>query len=55
MKKNKQMVVRVENNLKNKFEQHCQKNGYSISKRLRILIENDIQRFDNTKSDGYSL
>lgn len=48
MEKNKQLIVRLEDNLKNKFEEHCQKNGYSISKRLRILIEKDIQA--NNKS-----
>lgn len=48
MEKNKQLIVRLEDNLKNKFEEHCQKNGYSISKRLRILIEKDIQT--NNKS-----
>ena len=48
MEKNKQLIIRLEDNLKNKFEEHCQKNGYSISKRLRILIEKDIQT--NNKS-----
>lgn len=34
--------IRITSELNNKFKNHCKKNGYSISKRIRILIENDI-------------
>ena len=34
--------TRVDVSLIEKFKEHCKKNGYSISKRIRILLENDI-------------
>lgn len=42
LNKIKMLNVRIDSNLNEKFEKHCKKNGYSISKRIRILIENDI-------------
>ena len=43
MKKNKEIMVniRVTEELRDKFNQHCEVNGFSISKRLRILMEKD--------------
>lgn len=41
-KKDIMINLRLENKLKNNFKLYCKKNGFSISKRLRILIENDI-------------
>ena len=55
MEKDKQMIVRVSESLKNKFEKHCEENGYSISKRLRLLIQSDIQTNSNLNDNGYSL
>ena len=42
MKNDKQMIVRVSSELKNLFNEHCKTNGHSVSKRLRVLIERDI-------------
>lgn len=42
MSKTKQIIVRVSEIIKTNFDNHCKKNGYSPSKRLRILIEADI-------------
>lgn len=41
--KDKMINVRIEKELDDKFREHCKKNGYSFSKRIRILIENDIK------------
>jgi len=41
-KKLKMINIRIDNETNEKFQMHCKKNGYSISKRIRILIENDI-------------
>jgi antitoxin component of RelBE/YafQ-DinJ toxin-antitoxin module len=43
MKKIKQVIVRISEETKNDFDKHCRKNGYSPSKRLRLLIEKDIE------------
>jgi len=40
--KTKMINVRLDSILTEKFKNHCKKNGYSISKRIRILLENDI-------------
>jgi antitoxin component of RelBE/YafQ-DinJ toxin-antitoxin module len=42
--KNKILNVRIESDLEEKFREHCKKNGYSISKRIRILMKNDIDK-----------
>lgn len=34
--------LRLSKQLKDNFKNYCKKNGFSISKRLRVLIENDI-------------
>lgn len=39
----KQLVVKVEKLLKDDFHKFCKENGYSPSKRLRLLIEKDIK------------
>lgn len=36
------LTVRIDSDLNEKFQKHCKKNGYAISKRIRILMENDI-------------
>jgi antitoxin component of RelBE/YafQ-DinJ toxin-antitoxin module len=38
----KMINIRVDNDLDEKFRNHCKKNGYSISKRIRVLLEKDI-------------
>jgi hypothetical protein len=44
MEKYKQLVVRVEESLKFDFDKFCKENGYSPSKRIRLLIESDIKQ-----------
>ena len=44
MKKELSLNIRMEKSLKENFDKHCKKNGYSVSKRLRIIIENDINK-----------
>lgn len=41
--KEKTFNFRLNIELKNKFENYCKTNGFSISKRIRILIENDLK------------
>ena len=38
----KMINIRIELDLNEKFQIHCKKNGYSISKRIRLLMEDDI-------------
>jgi len=38
----KMLNVRIDISLIEKFRVHCKKNGYSLSKRIRILLEKDI-------------
>jgi len=39
----KNIVVRVSESLKKDFYQHCAENGFSVSKRIRILLERDVK------------
>ena len=39
----KMINLRLSDTLKTKFDEHCKKHGYSVSKRLRLLIEKDTQ------------
>jgi len=34
---------RIDSKLKNEYQKFCKERGYSISKRIRILIENDVK------------
>jgi len=38
----KMINLRLSDNLKSRFDKYCKQNGYSVSKRLRLLIENDM-------------
>jgi hypothetical protein len=42
--KEKKIIVRVSLNTHSEFINHCNNNGYSISKRLRLLIDKDINK-----------
>ena len=42
-KKGIMINIRINNSLKDRFKKHCDKNGFSLSKRLRILMESDIK------------
>ncbi len=46
MKDKKEILFnfRISKDLITKFKDYCDKNGYSISKRLRVLIEKDIKK-----------
>ncbi len=50
-KENKDVVwpIRMKKGLKDKFKDHCDKNGYSMNKRLNILIEREV---DNAKKNN---
>jgi len=41
--KTKMINIRIDADINNMFQNHCKKNGYSISKRIRVLIENDMK------------
>jgi hypothetical protein len=41
--------IRMKKSFKNKFKIHCDKNGYSMNKRIKILIEKDINEENNEK------
>lgn len=38
----KMINVRVDIKLMDSFREHCKNNGFSISKRIRVLIKNDV-------------
>ncbi len=42
MKKQGYIRIRIESELKKKYQKHCDDNGLSLSKRLRLFIEKDI-------------
>ena len=45
MEKEKDVIlpIRIKRELKNEFKYHCDKNGYSLNKRINILIKKDIE------------
>lgn len=40
--KNKRLEIRISETLKTNYLKFLRENGYSLSKRIRILLENDI-------------
>jgi antitoxin component of RelBE/YafQ-DinJ toxin-antitoxin module len=36
--------IRMKKNLKDRFKKHCDENGYSMSKRIRTMMEMDINK-----------
>lgn len=40
--KNRPIVVKLTDDLAKKFINYCDTNGYTISKRVRLLIEHDM-------------
>lgn len=38
----KKITIRIDENLRKEYKEFCNKNGYSISKRLRLLIKKDM-------------
>lgn len=43
MKNNKQIVIRVSEELRDAFTKRCEEVGYSVSKRLRVLMEAEVE------------
>jgi len=41
--KNKMINIRIDEVFYKKYKKFCETNGYSISKRIRVLIEKDIE------------
>lgn len=41
-KKNDFILLRIDEDLKRRYIEFCDKNGFNISKRIRIFIDNDI-------------
>lgn len=41
--KNSNIKFRIDLNIKNNYYAFCKNNGYSVSERIRILIENDMK------------
>ena len=35
--------IRMDKNFKEKFKKHCDKNGFSMNKRVKLLMEKDMQ------------
>lgn len=35
--------IRMSKKLKDKFKEYCDKNGYSMNKKIKLLIENTIK------------
>ena len=50
MKKERNLSIRLDEELLEEFRKHCEVNGLSISKRIRTLLKNDINKFSD-KSD----
>lgn len=42
-KKSSNITIRLDNVLFDEYKSLCQKNGYDISKRLRLFIEQEIE------------
>lgn len=41
--KNDTINIRLEYEFKKKYLEYCKVNGYTLSKRIRILLENDMK------------
>jgi hypothetical protein len=41
--KDRKIIIRLTNDLANDFINHCDNNGYTMSKRLRLFVEKDIK------------
>lgn len=35
--------IRMKQSLKDRFKEYCDKNGFSMNKRIKILIEKDVE------------
>lgn len=41
--------IRLPSELKKQYEKYCDENGYSLSKRIRLLMEKEIKNDGNQK------
>lgn len=48
MKNDKVIIIRISNELKNEYENILNENGMNLSKRLKLLINEDIKKLKNT-------
>jgi len=44
--------IRMKQSLKDDFKKHCDKNGYSLNKRINILIERDLKNDKNNEAQA---
>ncbi len=42
------LLIRINKQVKNAYMDYCNENGYSISKRIRLLIEKDLNNKINS-------
>ena len=47
IKNDKVIIIRIPNELKNEYETILNKNGMNLSKRLKLLINEDIKKLKN--------
>lgn len=45
--KNNYLHIRIDNELKKKYQNYCNINGYSISKKLRLFIKSELKNEKN--------
>lgn len=51
-KKEKNIIIRVSEEILDKYKSLCENNGYAMSKRIRNYIINDIKTLDNERVDN---
>lgn len=49
MKKEKNMIIRMSEELLSEYKSMCEKKGYSMSKRIRNYISDEIKEVKNEK------
>lgn len=52
MKKEKNIIVRLPEELLSEYKNLCEENGYSMSKRIRSYILNEIKKWKNEKANS---
>lgn len=49
MKKEKNMIIRLPEQLLSEYKSMCEESGYSMSKRIRNYISSEIKKFRDEK------
>ena len=49
MKSDKVIIIRLPDSLKKEYEELLNKNGMNLSKRIKLLMSEDIQKLKNVK------